>query len=1384
MKIGLRPWLIAALVMLVAARNLSAQPYGLDTRPAVGPFLSGNLPPVAPTLSGNWSTVPAFPNLTFLNAVGLTYMPGTTRLVVWEREGRVYHFENTPGVTTKTLVLNITNQCQGWDDSGLLGLAFHPGFVTNRYMFIWYTWVTPGTVQGNANTRPPTSTPNRDRLSRITLDANGVAIPGSETVFIDQNSQTVWHNGGGMFFGDDGLLYITNGDDANGANNQRINVSLHSGVLRIDVDRRGGGISHPIPRRPSNAVTTNYFIPNDNPFVGQAGVLEEFFAIGLRSPHRMTFDPLSRRIFIGDVGEGSREEISVAEPTDPFGLNFQWNRIEGLNGDLTPPYIGVNKRPILDYSHSEGFAVIGGYVYRGQQFAADLGGKYIFGDNGSKRIWVMDESTIPASKIEIATLPPGPGPNPGNDYVGLSSFGLDANNELYLCQMSSTGGRIYKLQRGGPTNAPLPRLLSQTGAFTNTPALGSRYVPYDVASPLWSDGAVKSRWMAIPTSQFINYSPTGEWTFPNGSVFIKHFDLPINDTNPAIRKRLETRLLVRDTNGYVYGATYKWRADNTDADLLDSSVVENIAVTTVTGTRTQQWYYPSRTDCLACHSIASRGVLGVKTRQSNRDFHYTLTGVADNQLRTWGHIGLFDAPPGDATIAALYKLVTVTNTSVSLETRVRSYLDANCSHCHRPGGVQAFWDGRYDTPLAGQGIINGILANTLGISGARNVVPSDVARSIMHRRVNSVDPTIKMPPLARNVIDRDAVTTLTEWIGSLPPGAGPQTLVAPGATWKYLDDGSDQGTGWRGTGVNDTAWDSGPAQLGYGDGDEATVVNDGPDSNRFITTYFRRSFNVTNAANYTNLFVRLLRDDGAVGYLNGVELFRHNMPGGAITASTPADEVVGDPEEDAFFDLPGNVGVTFAEGLNVLAVEIHQVNNTSSDISFDLELIADLISTTNVFPPTVALTAPTDGAILRAGINLTLAATATGRGTNIALVDFYAGAIRLGGDNTGPYSLVWSNVPAGLHALTARATDARGLSATSAVASITVNASNLLPAIALTSPANGAVFEAPAVVPLAATANDLDGSVSRVEFYAGATKLGEDAASPYALSWSNAPVGIHAVSAVAIDNEGATAASAAVSITVTPAVPRFTNTLIAAGAMWKYLDDGSDQGIGYAALAFSDAAWRSGAAQLGYGDGDEITQVRSNRTAGTRIVTTYFRHSFNVTGAAAYTNLALRVLRDDGVLVYLNSQPVFTNNLPVGVVRWTNFASANISGAAESVFLSAGVNPSFLREGANVMAAEIHQVNNTSSDISFDLELIGSGIVAELPPTLVAEPMPNGLFRLWFNVTGGHAYVIEASTDLEGWTPMSTNAPLAGRVEYIETNMTPPWQFYRARRVQ
>ena len=173
-------------------------------------------------------------------------------------------FKIRPARREKKLVLDISNQCQGWDDSGLLGIAFHPGFATNHFMFVYYTWVKPGTVAGSPTTRPVPNLPDtyHDRLERYTLDANGVAIPGSVKIFVDLTNQTVWHHGGGMFFHPvNGFLYWTDGDNSVGDNDQIIDKSLYSGVFRIDVDCRGGNVSHAPPRQPTGGFTANYFIP-------------------------------------------------------------------------------------------------------------------------------------------------------------------------------------------------------------------------------------------------------------------------------------------------------------------------------------------------------------------------------------------------------------------------------------------------------------------------------------------------------------------------------------------------------------------------------------------------------------------------------------------------------------------------------------------------------------------------------------------------------------------------------------------------------------------------------------------------------------------------------------------------------------------------------------------------------------------------------------------------------------------------------------------------------------------------------------------------------------------------------------------------------------------
>ncbi|HVF46109.1 MAG TPA: hypothetical protein VNA17_00935, partial [Pyrinomonadaceae bacterium] len=166
-------------------------------------------------------------------------------------------------------------------------------------------------------------------------------------------------------------------------------------------------------------------------------------------------------------------------------------------------------------------------------------------------------------------------------------------------------------------------------------------------------------------------------------------------------------------------------------------------------------------------------------------------------------------------------------------------------------------------------------------------------------------------------------------------------------------------------------------------------------------------------------------------------------------------------------------------------------------------------------------------------------------------------------------------------------------------------------------------------------------------------------------------------------------------------------TLVSRGSSWKYLDNGSDQGSAWTAPVFDDSAWAAGNAQLGYGDGDEATIVRYGKDPNAKFITTYFRRSFNVSNPGGFTNLTLNILRDDGAVIYLNGAEVFRTNMPAGTVGYQTLAPVAIGGADETVFIQATLNASLLVPGANVLAVEIHQSSGNSSDISFDLDLIG-----------------------------------------------------------------------------
>ncbi len=349
-------------------------------------------------------------------------------------------------------------------------------------------------------------------------------------------------------------------------------------------------------------------------------------------------------------------------------------------------------------------------------------------------------------------------------------------------------GKPYLNMPETPDGTP-PQLLSQVGAFLDVTTLspGESLLPYDINAPFWSDGAAKLRWISVPettTGPPVMYQPKGNWNFPDGTVFVKHFELPSADANsPPVR--IETRILVRSRGGGVHGATYRWRDDQKDAEL----VAEGSAATVATedrrpGQAGHPWYFPGVNDCQICHTAISGGVLGVNARQMNRS---QLTGDGSdaqaNQLVAWTVNGLLMPGVKAQDLASIDKLAAVDDQSAPLDHRAKTYLDVNCAMCHQPGGNAGYFDARFETALAAQNLINGSVMINMGIDSAKVVAPHDPWRSILLNRMSTLDAGIKMPPLGHETIDEAGLQLMRDWVMSMP---GPDVLPPPALT--AMDD--------------------------------------------------------------------------------------------------------------------------------------------------------------------------------------------------------------------------------------------------------------------------------------------------------------------------------------------------------------------------------------------------------------------------------------------------------------------------------------------------------------------------------------------------------------------------------------------------------------------
>jgi len=883
----IRPRLALIMIMLIltaAAVPMLTSSSGLDHPTPVGAFLDGQLPSTTPSGVSSWSTLVAWPNLEFTDPIELHQLPSMNKFLMGGKQGHIWTFSEDTTTAIKDTLLDISDSVYTAGDAGLLGVVLHPEFgqvgsPNNQYIYVFYRYAYVQGVQ-----RPKAYC----RLSRFTVDLTTLKSHDStEFVLIQQYDRHDWHNGGGMFFGTDGFLYLTVGDEggANDAFNtaQQIDVGLLSGILRIDVDQDPSR-SHPIRRQPLNpasppsgwpgSYSQGYYVPNDNPWQSpDSSHLEEFWAVGLRSPHRMTYDALSNTIWIGDIGQGSREEITVLGKAE----NAQWPYMEGnrVTGQAQPsPLIGIDKPPIFDYPRSTGTCVIGGFVYRGTKYPS-LYGKYLFGDHTRRKIWYLDYdlNNWTSSETYMATVPAfGQG-----GKSGISHFSTDDQGEVYVLKLFGTnlnGGKIYKLRAENPTPEP-PAKLSDLGIFTNLATLtpADFMIPYSLNEPFWSDAALKSRWMILPNdssfdsaSEQIEFDANGDWNFPQGAVMVKHFEMEMDESDPAITQRLETRLLVKGSDDGFYGVTYKWRDDQSDADLLSVSKIDTLAIATPKGPRELHWYYPGRQECLFCHNNGAKSVLGPKTRQLNGDHFYAQTGRTANQLYTLSSLNIFDAAPDTTDLGSYLTSAAKDDNSASLELRARTYLDANCAYCHRPNtSVQANFDARLSTDLSDQGLIYGSLISKFGLHDPRVIVPGDLEHSLLYQRMVAVHNQLSMPPLAKNLMDTAGVQLLADWIMEIDTAitTSADMVVAdyrddfqgvnPAAGWEYLwnsggpigNDANYQALLWNGTqydsdgspGIPDPtnlAW----GQLNGNGGHPGRALNQGQTTSRFVIAGF------------------------------------------------------------------------------------------------------------------------------------------------------------------------------------------------------------------------------------------------------------------------------------------------------------------------------------------------------------------------------------------------------------------------------------------------------------------------------------------------------------------------------------------------------------------
>ncbi len=716
-------------------------PSGLSERPNNQQCLATRF-----TQNSTVALEPLVPEGTFTIPVGVVSHPSNEQLLyVLEQRGAIWRLDLSEANPTPEPFVDLRDYTDVQFDPthcfecGLFSMAFHPDFEQNGYVYVSLT-------EGGAGLEAPLNS----YVARFRSEDDGLSLVESgegqlERTDIYQVEQTTHvHNNGRLAFGPDNYLYVSFGDGGPGGDpnrNAQNPANPFGSLLRLTDEGEPA---------PGNQVDDG---------------LAEVFAYGLRNPWQWSFDRDTGEIWAGDVGQNRTEEINLVVN----GANYGWPCLEGADPMQPCTDRSGFEAPVWSYQRGDGRSVTGGYVYRGEQLD-NLYGVYLFSDFASGLLWGLFPT--PEGGLERRQLL-----DTGGSVV---SFGEELDGELLLVDYE--GGQVSRLvsAESDSEQEPIPLWLSETGCMNpdNPAEPGEGLIPYEVREPFWSDGADKTRYLALPNDATIDVEEDGDFDLPVGSVLVKQFYL--HD------ELIETRLMFNQPDTGWVGHSYQWTSTGTDARRVTEA--EDVEL------RDQSWHYPGSAECSQCHTSAAGDSLGLEVRQLDTDFDYS--GVIANQLDTFAAIGAFTEPLMPRQRAN--PLVDSRDESQPLDRRARAYLHSNCSNCHRPGGTsQANMDLRFDTLPEVMNLCEAPpMQDDLGIENARLLVPGEPERSLLWQRL-ATNGAHRMPPLGSHLLDEHGVTLIERWIADMDEC---QNLFAPlnGAVTLH-NVGSDRSLGDRGT---------------------------------------------------------------------------------------------------------------------------------------------------------------------------------------------------------------------------------------------------------------------------------------------------------------------------------------------------------------------------------------------------------------------------------------------------------------------------------------------------------------------------------------------------------------------------------------------------------